>query len=196
MPVTLAPTEAWRASITARMTAVNDMLDVAVLDLTLEQANHVERAEILPIAFSLSHVVGSQDRSVSRFLAGGRPTLWDEGGWAARVKLIGERPFRGTPIADAQKVRFGDIDEWRAYQTAVFARTEHLLTNEPLDVFARDAFSGERPDLGRNSFLGLYVPSGTIRVMDICEAYLFAHACRHLGEIEHARALVGLGGVS
>lgn len=178
------------------MTAVDEMLDIAVADLTFEQVNHVEREGVLPIAFSLSHVVGSQDRSASRFLAGGAPMLWETGGWAARVSPSGDMPFRGTPLADAEKMRFGDIDAWREYQTAVFARTEHLLANEPLEVFARDAFGGARPDLGRNAFLGLYVPSGTITVMDVCEAYLFQHACRHLGEIEHARALVGLGGVS
>ncbi len=196
MPVTSVPTEAWRASITARITAVNDMLDLAVADLTLEQVNHVERKGVLPIAFSLMHVVGSQDRSASRFLAGEAPMLWQEGAWATRVRLDGPVPFRGTPMAEAEKLRFGDIDAWREYQSAVFARTEHLLANVPLDVFARSAFGSERPDLGRNSFLALYVPSGTIAVMDICEAYLYQHACRHLGEIEHARALVGLGGVS
>lgn len=196
MPDTLAPTEAWRASIAARITAVDDMLDLAVADLTLDQVNHVERAGVLPIAFSLIHVVGSQDRSASRFLADGAPTLWDEGGWAKRVGLAGALPFRGAPMAEAEKTRFADVDAWREYQSSTFARTEHLLANAPLEVFARDAFGGERPDLGRNSFLALFVPSGPIRVMDICEAYLFQHACRHLGEIEHARALVGLGGVS
>lgn len=178
------------------MTAIDDMLDIAVSDLTLEQVNHVERPEVLPIAFSLMHVVGSQDRSASRYLAAGGPSLWESGGWAARVKLTGQPPFRGTPMAEAQEVRLGDIAAWRAYQSAVFARTEQLLATAPLDVFARDAFDGERPDLGRNAFLGLFVPAGPISVADICEAYLFQHACRHLGEIEHARALVGLGGVS
>lgn len=196
MPVMLAPTEAWRASITARMTAVNDMLDVAVADLTLEQVNHVERDGVLPIAFSLIHVVASQDRSASRYLADGARSLWDEGGWAEKVKLSVPVPFRGTPMAEAMKTRFGDIGGWREYQTAVFERTEHLLANAPLEMFSREAFGNDRPDLGRNSFLALFVPSGPIRVMDICEAYLFQHACRHLGEIEHGRALVGLGGVS
>lgn len=195
MPVALAPTEAWRASITARMTAVNDMLDVAVADLTLDQVNHVERDGVLPIAFSLIHVVASQDRSASRYLAEGARPLWDEG-WGAKVELSIAVPFRGTPMSDAMKTRFGDVDAWRGYQSAVFGRTEHLLANVPLEVFSREAFGNERPDLGRNSFLALFVPSGPIRVMEICEAYLFQHACRHLGEIEHGRALIGLGGVS
>lgn len=196
MPERLAPTEAWRASFAARVTAIDDMLDIAVADLTPDQVNHVERPGVLPIAFSLLHVVGSQDRSASRFLAGGAPALWDEGGWATRVGLSGAVPFRGTPMAEAERARLASIVAWREYQSAVFARTAHLLANVPLELFGRDAFDGERPDLGRNSFLARFVPSGPIRVMDVCEAYLFQHACRHLGEIEHARALVGLGGVS
>ena len=59
-----------------------------------------------------------------------------------------------------------------------------------------DAFDGKRPENAKGSFLFLLVPSGTIRVREIVEAYIFQHAARHLGEIEHARALVGLGGIS
>lgn len=196
MPPKPPATEAWRSSITARITAVNDMLDLAVADLTLDQVNRVERKGVLPIAFSLAHVVGSQDRSASRFLANGAPSLWESGDWAQRVKLGGGLPFRGTPMEEAEGIRFGDLDAWREYQSGVFAKTESALENAPLALFDRDAFGGERPDLGQNSFLGLLVPSGPISVADVCEAYLFQHAARHLGEIEHARALVGLGGIS
>ncbi len=196
MPPKPPATEAWRSSITARITAINDMLDLAVVDLTLEQVNRVERKGVLPIAFSLSHVVGGQDRAASRFLANGAPSLWESGDWPQRVKITGGLPFRGTPMEEAERIRFGDLDAWLAYQTAVFAKTESALENAPLALFDRDAFGGERPDLGANSFLGLLVPSGTITVADVCEAYLFQHAARHLGEIEHARALVGLGGIS
>ena len=189
-------TEEWRTSIGARVGAINDMLDLVVGDLTVDQVNHVERAGVLPIAFSLSHVVASQDRSASRFLANGAPSLWDSGGWARRVGISGAVPFRGTAMSDAERTSFRDLDAWREYQSAVFAKTESALANAPLALFEKDAFDGERPDLGKNAFLGLLVPSGTITVMDICEAYLFQNAARHLGEIEHARALLGLRGLS
>ncbi len=96
MPPKPPATEAWRSSITARITAVNDMLDLAVADLTLDQVNRAERKGVLPIAFSLAHVVGSQDRSASRFLANGAPSLWESGDWAQRVKINGGLPFRGA----------------------------------------------------------------------------------------------------
>lgn len=196
MPPRISASEEWRASITARVTAVNDMLGQATQDLTLDQVNHHERSGVLPIAFSLLHVVGGQDRSVSQFLGGGAPTIWDGADWAKRIGFSGVHPGRGTPIADAEKVRIGDLDAWREYQAAVFAKTESALENAPLALFEQDAFGGTRPPAARGSFLLLLVPSGPIRVMDVVEAYIFQHASRHLGEIEHARALVGLGGLS
>jgi hypothetical protein len=188
-------TEGWRRSIGARVAVINGMLDASVADLTLAQVNHRERSGVLSIAFSLAHVVGGQDRNVAQLLDGG-PTLWESGRWAKRVGLAGDLPKRGTPMAEAEQVQFGDLDAWRAYQSAVFARTGSSLANAPLARFDEDAFGGTRPPAARGSFLFLLVPSGTIRVMDCCEAYLFQHAARHLGEIEHARALVGLGGLS
>jgi hypothetical protein len=188
-------TETWRRSIGARTAAINGMLDASVADLTLSQVNHRERTGVLSIAFSLAHVVGGQDRNVAQLLYRG-PTLWETGGWATRVGLAGDLPKRGTPMADAERVQFGDLDAWRAYQSAVFARTGSALATAPLARFDEDAFGGTRPAAARGSFLFALVPSGTIRVMDCCEAYLFQHAARHLGEIEHARALVGLGGLS
>ena len=188
-------TEAWRTSICARVTAAHVLLGRAVADLTLAQVNHVERGGVLPIAFSLLHVVGSQDRAVTRHLGAGA-SVWDSADWAEQIKLVGPVPYRGTPMAEAMKVRFGDLDAWRAYQQAVFQRTEHVLANAPLSLFDEDAFPDGRPPTTDGSFISLYVPDGPIFVRDICEAYLFQHATRHLGEIEHARALVGLGGLS
>jgi hypothetical protein len=177
------------------MAAINGMLDESVADLTLAQVNHRERTGVLSIAFSLAHVVGGQDRNVAQLLDRG-PTLWESGGWAKRVGLVGDLPKRGTPMADAEKIQLGDLDAWRAYQRAAFARTATALANTPLARFDEDAFGGTRPPSAPGSFLFALVPSGTIRVRDCCEAYLFQHASRHLGEIEHARALIGLGGLS
>ncbi len=189
-----ATTEEWRASIGARVSAAHAMLGLVIGDLTLEQVNHVERAGVLPIAFSLLHVVGSEDRAVTRYLGGG-PSVWESAAHAARIGLVGPVPYRGTPLEEAGRVRFGDLGAWREYQREVFARTERVLANAPLALFDEDAFPEGRPAAVKGSFLQALVPSGPIRVRDVCEAYLLQHASRHLGEIEHARALVGLGGL-
>ena len=101
MPELLKATEAWRQSFGARMTAANNLLESAVKDVTLEQANHKERDGVLSIAFSLAHVVGGQDRNVARLLDKG-PMLWESGGWAARVGYAGVMPERGTPMSVAE----------------------------------------------------------------------------------------------
>ena len=194
MPELEKATEAWRRSFRARMSAVNGLLDAAISDLTLGQANHRERAGVLGIAFSLIHVVGGQDRTVANFIDRG-PTLWESGGFATRVGYAGELPGRGTPLSVAEAVQFADLVAWRAYQSAVFARTGSAIANTPLARFDEVAIS-ERPASSAGSFLYALVPSGPIRLAEVCEAYLFQHASRHLGEIEHARALVGLGGIS
>jgi hypothetical protein len=194
MPEILMATEAWRQHIGARMGAINTLLDAAVTDLTLDQVNHRERAGVLSIAFSLTHVIGGQDRTVAKYLDRG-PMLWDSGKFGARVGYGGELPMRGTPMAVAEAIQFKDLDAWREYQAAVFARTDSAIANTPLERFNEVAMA-DRPKEPGGAFLFLLVPSGPIRLLELVEAYLFQHAARHLGEIEHARALVGLGGLS
>jgi hypothetical protein len=190
-----AVSEDWRASIARRIAAVHALWQQGVADLTVDQVNHFERAGVLPIAFTLMHFVVGEDRNVARYL-GADALLWDQQGCAKRVGLVGEPPMRGTPMADAERIRLGDIDAWRAYQTAVFARTERALATLPLDRFAQKAMDRPPADKLKGAFIALLVPEGDFNVSDVCEAYLFQHAVRHLGELEHARALVGLGGLS
>ncbi len=187
--------EEWRASIVRRIAAAHALWQQGVSDLGVQQLNHVERAGVLPIAFTLMHLVVTEDRNTARYLAGGAP-LWEEERWAERVGLVGAPPVRGTPLAEAERIRLGDARAWRVYQTEVFARTERALAALPLARFAEKAMDRPPADALKGSFLGLMVPDGEIRVSDVCEAYLFQHAVRHLGELEHARALVGLGGLS
>jgi len=187
--------EEWRASFARRIASVHSLWEQGVADLTLDQVNHFERAGVLPIAFTLMHLVVGEDRNTARFL-GPALLLWDEQGWAKRVGLVGEPPVRGTPLAEAERIRLGDVSAWRTYQTAVFTRTERALATLPLGRFGEKAMDRPPADKLKGSFLALLVPAGDPKISDVCEAYLFQHAVRHLGELEHARALVGLGGLS
>jgi hypothetical protein len=187
--------EEWRASTVRRISAVHALWEQGVADLTVTQVNHFERPGVLPIAFTLMHFVHGEDRNAARHLGLGA-LLWDEQGWAKRVGLIGEPPQRGTPMHDAERIRLADVDAWRAYQSAVFARTERALRDLPLARFSEKAMDRPPAEKLRGAFIALLVPAGDILVSDVCEAYLFQHAVRHLGELEHARALVGLGGLS
>jgi len=194
-PRAATPTDEWRASLVHRVAAVHALWQQGVSDLALDQVNHFERPGVLPIAFTLTHCVVGEDRNAARFLGSGT-LLWDQEDWARRVGLVGELPVRGTPMRDAERIRLGDVDAWRAYQTAVFARTERALATLPLDRYANKAMDRPPADKLKGSFLALIVPEGDPKISDVCEAYVFQHAVRHLGELEHARALVGLGGLS
>jgi hypothetical protein len=191
----IVASEDWRASMISRIAAVHAMWQLGVSDLTPAQVNHFERPGVLPIAFTLMHLVVGEDRNTARYL-GADTLLWDQQGWARRVGLVGAPPVRGTPMAEAERIRLGDVDAWRAYQTAVFARTEVALAALPLGRFSEKAMDRPPADKLKGSFLALIVPEGEIRVVDVCEAHVFQHAVRHLGELEHARAVAGLGGLS
>ncbi len=186
-------TEELRASLLRRLAAMHGFWRLAVADLTLAHVNHHERAEVLPLAFSLVHCVSSEDATASRLLDAG-PVLWDS--YAARVLAAGERPVRGSAIDEAERVRIADMDAWREYQERVHARTEDALARIRLERLAAPLFDGGRPESLRGSFLALLVPEGPIRVFDSLEATVYQHGIRHFGEIEHARALVGLRGLS
>lgn len=190
-----AITEEWRAGILRRIAAVHALWEQGVSDLTLAQVNHFERSGVLPIAFTLMHAIVGEDRNTARYL-GADTLLWEQQGWAKRVGLVGAPPVRGTPMAEAEKIRLGDVDAWRAYQSAVFARTEVALAALPISRFSEKALDRPPADKLKGAFIALLVPEGDFRVSDVCEAYVFQHAVRHLGELEHARALVGLEGLS
>lgn len=182
-----------RDDLLARIRGLHGLWQRAVADLTVEQANHVERDGVLPIAFTLVHCVRSEDvQAVNLFEA--EAPLWPD--HATSLGFEGVLPARGTPVEDSLRIRLRDMGAWRAYQSAVFARTEELLASASDALLDRVMFDGQRPDSLKGGFLGSYVSEGPIKRRHAIEAWIFQHGSRHLGELEHARALVGLGGVT
>ena len=177
----------------ARVRGLHALWDRGVADLTAEQVNHVERAGVLPIAFTLVHFVRGQDAHALDLIDADR-LLWEE--HAPALGYEGIIPVRGSPLAEAERVRVRNVEAWRAYQRAVFARTERALETMTPERYELPMFGGERPASLKGGFLEAYVPEGTIRRRHAIEAWIYQHGCRHLGELEHARALVGLGGLS
>ena len=98
-------------------------------------------------------------------------------------------------VRDVSK-RFGDFDAWRAYQDEVIARTDAVLeamTEESLAV----ALLPKLPPNMQNIFCAMVTgPEGALRRLDVMECFVYQHGLRHMGEIEHGRALVGLGGMT
>jgi hypothetical protein len=102
--------------------------------------------------------------------------------------------FRGTPIEVAETLRFKDIDAWRAFQSEVFAQTMDALARTEDDRYD-EVVLAEIPDSLRGGWLHMLSGDGPVRMGDYLETVLYHHAIRHLGELEHARSLVGLHGV-
>lgn len=189
---TVAPvTEEMRASLGQRLAALEQLWDLATRDLTLEHVNHFERAGVLPIAFTLIHAICGQDRNRATLFGG--PVLWDA--HKESVGFIGPHPGRGTSMKVAEQLRLRDMDAWREYQRAVFSRTRSALREASLARLA-EPFALP-PDAFRGGFLALLTGAPeNVRVIDVVEAWIYQHGIRHVGELEHARALVGLQGVA
>lgn len=164
-------------------------------DLTVEQMNHRERDGVLPIAFTLLHYVRGEDRLISSVVLE-EPTLWEAGNWQER---IGGNPIdvrRGTAITEAETASIGNAATWNDYQTTVFDHTESVLASMSDETFEGDKFPAI-PETYRGSFLGRIVADGeAVPPAALLEAIVFQHGMRHLGELDHARALIGLKGVS
>lgn len=175
---------------------MHNLWQIGVEDLTLDQVNHIERTGVLPIAFSLLHFVRSEDNATGRYLLK-EPTLWDTGGWATKIGPTVEDVGRGTPMEVAEQLRFQDVDAWRTYQSAVFARTEAALTELSPDRYVETPLGPALPESMAGAFISYVVQDGQPpTLLDVIECFVYQHGIRHLGELEHARALVGLSGTS
>ena len=187
--------EMFVTSLRSRVRAMNTLWERAVSDMSLEQVNHQERERVLPIAFSLSHFMRAQDQSISGpFLR--EPTAWEAGGWAAKAGVTVDRLGREESVEEMEHIRFADFDAWRAYQSEVIARTDRVLDGVTEDVLAEVLLPKLPPNM-QNIYCALVTgPDGPLRKLEVIECFIYQHGLRHMGEIEHGRALVGLGGMT
>ncbi len=181
------------SALNRRVGAAHASWQLAVADLTVEQVNYHERHGVLPIAFSIVHLVTTEDIRVSATF--GLPdSIWKAENIQSQIGANVPSVARGTPIDVSETLTLTDIDAWRAYQTRVFAQTEALLAAQE-DIRWDDIIMDAVPEPMRGGYLHLMVGDGPVTLGDYLEVVVYHHALRHLGELEHARALVGLTGV-
>ena len=182
-------------SLRNRVRAMNILWDRALSDISLEQFNHREREGVLRIAFSFSHYLKSQDQSVSGvFLK--QPPLWVTGGWAAKVGINIDKLGREETVDEMQNLRISDLDAWRAYQEQVITRTGEALEMITPELLSDVVFPQLPPNM-QNIFCGIVIgPGNPLRKLEILECFVYQHGLRHMGEVEHGRALVGLAGMT
>lgn len=181
-------------SLERRMRGMHALWLEALATMDASHVNHFERAGVLPIAFTVNHQVRLEDASLV-FLAGQVP-LWQSGGWAERTGVAIDDIGKDTTVAEMEHQRIGDYDAFCDYAHEIYRRTERWLEDLPAERLFEPMFGGTFPDFIANAYIHRVVRDETVLVVDAIECWIYQHGIRHLGELEHARALVGLGGLT
>lgn len=191
----MADSEMFVQSLANRIRAMNTLWERAISDMSLEQLNHHEREGVLPIAFSFSHFLQAQDQSISIFFAKS-PPLWASGGWAEKIGVAVNALGREETVEEMERQRFSNLEAWREYQSQVIARTDETLKTIDKGVLAEVVFPQLPPNM-QNIYCGIVIgPGNPLRKLEVLECFVYQHGLRHMGEVEHGRALVGLGGMT
>lgn len=180
-------------SLQRRMRAMHSLYHDAGQSMTLEQVNYVEREGVLPIAFSLVHQVLIEDGALL-FIGGTAANYNDE--WQDRMGLAIANHGKEKSVHEMMDQRIGNYEEFTKFQTLVFNATEHFLADlDPASL--NDVIIGTPYPPGIASTFSARVGGEQgIRRSDAIECWIYQHGLRHMGEIEHARGLVGLKGMT
>jgi hypothetical protein len=172
---------------------MHSLYDDAVSTMSAEQVNYVERQPVLPIAFSLFHQAQLEDNAV--VMLGGPGPIWDQT-WAERLGLAIEDHGKGRAVDEMVGQRIGDYEAFLEYQRNVFDMTEYWLDSLDPALLTRVVVTRPLPPQLASTFSARVAGEEGITVLDGIECWIYQHGLRHMGEIEHARALVGLEGMT
>jgi hypothetical protein len=92
--------------------------------------------------------------------------------------------------------RIGDYEAFKEYMTIVFSRVENWLAAIDHQDLERVVIARPFPPQIASTFSARVAGDEGIKVLDAVECWIYQHALRHMGEIEHARGLVGLHGMT
>ena len=180
-------------SLQRRMKAMHSLYHQACDSMDLEHVNHFEREGVLPIAFSLFHIVNMIDASF--MMMTGTMPIWNQE-WQDRVEMSVNDHGKHRTVDEMVFQRIGNFEAFKEYMRSVFARTEAWL--ETLDPAELDRVVIPRPfppQIASTYSARVAGPDG-ITLLDATECWIYQHGLRHMGEIELARGLVGLGGMT
>jgi DinB superfamily len=180
-------------SLQRRMHALHSLYYEAVETMDLDQVNHFEREGVLPIAFSLFHIVNMMDASF--MLMTGTPPIWDDH-WESKVRPAIADHGKHRTVEEMVHQRIGDYEAFRAYMGLVFARTEAWLEGLDPGELGRIVIGRPLPPLVASTYSARVAGPEGITLLDATECWIYQHGLRHMGEIELARGLVGLGGMT
>ncbi|MFM8970265.1 MAG: DinB family protein [Actinomycetota bacterium] len=180
-------------SLRRRMRAIFSLYEDATATMDLSHVNYQERDGVLPIAFSLFHIINMIDASL--MLLNGKPPLWNDE-WAARVSPAIKDHGKHRTVEEMVHQQIGDYDAFKHYMMEVFARVESWLGElSPADL-DRVIFTRPYPPQIASTYSARVGGPAGITVLDGLECWIYQHALRHMGEIEYARHLAGLRGMT
>ena len=180
-------------SLRRRVAALHSLWREAVATMDGDQVNHCERAGVLPIAFSLFHMAQIEDGAV--LLLGGPPLVYDDE-WGGRMGLAIRDHGKNRTVEEMTGQRIGDYPAFGDYLDRVFTRTESWLGGLDPGTLGEVVARRPLPENLAHTFSARVAGEAGITRLDGIECWIYQHGLRHLGEVEHARALVGLGGMT
>ncbi|NNN02137.1 MAG: hypothetical protein HKL86_09935 [Acidimicrobiaceae bacterium] len=183
----------YRSSLLNRLEAVHSLYYEACATMTLDQVNTTVQPGVLPIAFSLVHQLLIEDGAI--VFVGGPVPQFNEA-WAKRLDLAIPDHGKERSVEEMMGQRIGDYDSFQDLQKSVFHATEDFVAsidpNSWHDIVVAPPYG---PGLAKTFSARVGGSSGISR-SDAIESWVYQHALRHMGEIEHARAMVGLAGMT
>lgn len=183
----------YRSSLSRRLRAVHSLYYEACDTMDLERVNRVAVPGVLPIAFSLVHQLLIEDGSVV-FLGGPVPQMSES--WATQMGLAINDPGKERTVEEMMNQRIGDFEAFREFQLLVFCATEEFVINIDPATFSDVVVAYPYGPTLAQTFSARVGGDQGITRSDALECWIYQHALRHMGEIEHARALVGLSGMT
>ncbi len=162
------------------LVGMHTMLDKAVAEMTLEQWNARPAGQGVSAFFSLWHYVRTEDNIVN-FVAQRRNTVWLKDGWDERFGLHRTSQGTGMTTEQANAVTLNNTESWLRYQQAVWEATSEWISALALEDLETEI---------------VIKPVPPMTIWQALTGMLLYHGYRHVGEIEHARGLVGLGGLT
>ncbi|MDZ7676692.1 MAG: hypothetical protein U5K30_16695 [Acidimicrobiales bacterium] len=181
-------------SLQRRMRAMHSLYEDACATMTVDQVNHVEREPCLPIAFSLFHYVNMEDTAYF-LISGGEAPIWNEE-WAEKLGVaINDHGKERTPEEMAGQ-RIENYGAFIDYMNTVWARTEQFLADLDPSTLTDVLIPKPYPQQIASTYSARVGGEAGITKLDAIECWWYQHGLRHMGEIEHARALVGLEGMT
>jgi len=180
-------------SLQRRMRALHSLYTDALATMDIDQVNHFERDGVVPIAFSLFHIANMIDASF--MLMTGVTPIWDAE-WESRVRPAIADNGKNRTVAEMVHQRIGDYEAFQEYLHAVFDRVEKWLADLDPAELTRVVVKRPFPDQIASTYSARVAGEEGVTLLDATECWIYQHGLRHMGEIELARGLVGLGGMT